>query len=65
MVGCLQLLPLWHSDAAWKEPSTSSMKAKPRKPKWPDFEARRKKSFPNGVKGKPASKIVDEGRGKY
>jgi hypothetical protein len=28
MVDCLQLLPLWHSDAAWKEPSTSSVEPK-------------------------------------
>ena len=40
-------------------------KAKPRKLEWPDLAARRKKIFPNGVKGKPASKIVDEGRGEY
>ena len=39
--------------------------ANPRKPKWPDLEARRKRIFPDGVKGKPASEIVDEGRGEY
>ncbi len=33
---------------------------------WPDFEARRKRIFPNGPPpGKPLSKIVDEGRGEY
>ena len=40
-------------------------KAKPRKFEWPDLEARRKRIFPIRVKGKPASKIVDEGRGEY
>jgi antitoxin (DNA-binding transcriptional repressor) of toxin-antitoxin stability system len=42
-----------------------SVKAKPRKVEWPDFAARRRKLFPSGVKGKPVSEIVDEGRGEY
>jgi antitoxin (DNA-binding transcriptional repressor) of toxin-antitoxin stability system len=29
----------------------------------PDFEARMKRLFPHGVKGKPASEIIDESRG--
>ena len=41
------------------------VKPKAKKVEWPDFEARRKKIFPNGVKGKPISEIVDEGRGEY
>ena len=41
------------------------VKAKPKKLVWPDFEARRKKTFPNGVKGKPISEILDEARGEY
>jgi antitoxin (DNA-binding transcriptional repressor) of toxin-antitoxin stability system len=41
------------------------VKSKPRTIKWPDFAARRKKTFPFGVKGKPVSEIVDEGRGDY
>lgn len=41
------------------------VKAKPRKVKWPDFAARRRKLFPNGIRGKPVSEIVDEGRGEY
>jgi hypothetical protein len=45
--------------------TTLQVMAKPRKVKWPDFAARRKKLFPNGVKGKPVSEIVDEGRGEY
>ena len=40
-------------------------KSKPRKLQWPDFEARRKKTFPLGIKGKPVSEIVHEGRGEY
>lgn len=32
-------------------------------PVLPDFMARLKKDFPNGVKGKPLSEIIDEGRG--
>jgi len=33
---------------------------------WPDFEARRKRIFPDGPPpGKPLSEIVDEGRGDY
>ena len=32
-------------------------------PDFPDFMARLKEDFPNGVPGKPASEIVDEGRG--
>jgi antitoxin (DNA-binding transcriptional repressor) of toxin-antitoxin stability system len=41
------------------------LETKPRTPKWPDLEARRRKIFPNGNKGKPVSKIIDEGRGEY
>jgi antitoxin (DNA-binding transcriptional repressor) of toxin-antitoxin stability system len=41
------------------------VKAQPRKVEWPDFAARRRKLFPNGVKGKPVSEIIDEGRGEY
>ena len=41
------------------------VKAKTKKLEWPDFEARRKKIFPNGVKGKPISEILDEARGEY
>ena len=38
---------------------------KPKAPKkeWPDFMGRMKKAFPAGVKGKPDSEILDEGRG--
>ena len=31
-------------------------------PRWPDFEARLKRRFPKGVKGKPASEIIIESR---
>jgi len=41
------------------------VKKKPRTLNWPDLEARRRKTFPNGIKGKPVSEIIDEGRGKY
>lgn len=41
------------------------VKPKARKMEWPDFQARLKKTFPNGIKGKPVSEIVDEGRGEY
>jgi antitoxin (DNA-binding transcriptional repressor) of toxin-antitoxin stability system len=41
------------------------VKIKAKEFKWPDFAARRKKTFPNGIKGKPVSEIVDEGRGEY
>ena len=41
------------------------VKAKPKKLEWPDFEARRARTFPNGVKGKPVSEILDEARGEY
>jgi prevent-host-death family protein len=41
------------------------VKAKARKIEWPDFQARLKKTFPNGVKGKPVSEILDEARGEY
>jgi hypothetical protein len=41
------------------------VEAKSKKVKWPDLKARRKRTFPIDVKGKPGSKIVDEGRGKY
>ena len=32
-------------------------------PQWPDFMARLAKLYPEGPKGKPASEIIDEGRG--
>jgi len=32
---------------------------------WPDLEARIRKIYPRGVKGKAASEIVSEGRGEY
>lgn len=35
----------------------------PPKVEWPDFMARLKKIWPNGTPGKPASELVDEGRG--
>lgn len=34
-----------------------------RQVEFPDFMARLKREFPQGVKGKPVSEIVDEGRG--
>jgi antitoxin (DNA-binding transcriptional repressor) of toxin-antitoxin stability system len=40
-------------------------KPKPFKVKWPDLEARRKKIFPTGLRGKPISEILDEARGEY
>lgn len=30
---------------------------------WPDFHARLRRLFPQGVKGKPASQIISESRG--
>ena len=41
------------------------VEAKGKKIEWPDLAARRKRAFPNGVKGKPVSEILDEGRGDY
>lgn len=41
------------------------VKAKAKKIEWPDFQARFKNTFPNGVKGKPISEILDEARGEY
>ena len=42
------------------------VKAKRQQLKWPDVALRRRKIFPDGgVKGKPVSQIVDEGRGDY
>jgi antitoxin (DNA-binding transcriptional repressor) of toxin-antitoxin stability system len=43
---------------------------KPARPKrrpaeWPDFEARLRSIWPQGVKGKPISEILDESRGDY
>lgn len=35
----------------------------PAKGEWPDFMARMKEDFPDGLPGKPLSEIVDEGRG--
>jgi antitoxin (DNA-binding transcriptional repressor) of toxin-antitoxin stability system len=32
-------------------------------PQWPDLAARRRRIFPNGVKGKPVSEIISEGQG--
>lgn len=32
-------------------------------PTWPDLAARRGRLFPQGVKGKPLSQIIEEGRG--
>jgi antitoxin (DNA-binding transcriptional repressor) of toxin-antitoxin stability system len=32
---------------------------------WPDLAARRTRTFPDGLKGKPVSEIVAEGRGDY
>ena len=40
----------------------ASRKKRGVKLEWPDFEARLKLTYPNGVKGKPASEIIDEGR---
>lgn len=38
--------------------------AKPAAPKhWPDFEARLRKTFPHGVKGRALSEVIDEQRG--
>jgi hypothetical protein len=39
--------------------------AKAKKLEWPDFQMRLTKIFPNGVKGKPISEILDESRGEY
>jgi prevent-host-death family protein len=41
------------------------VRAKAKKIEWPDFQARLKMTFPNGVKGKPISEILDEARGEY
>jgi prevent-host-death family protein len=41
------------------------VKPKSRKMEWPDFQARLQKTFPGGLKGKPVSEIVEEGRGEY
>lgn len=30
---------------------------------WPDLAARRRRVFPRGVRGRPLSKLVEEGRG--
>ena len=35
----------------------------PAAPQWPDFAARLKQTYPQGVPGVPASSLVDEGRG--
>jgi antitoxin (DNA-binding transcriptional repressor) of toxin-antitoxin stability system len=32
---------------------------------WPDLEARLRSIWPEGVKGKPVSEIIDESRGRY
>jgi antitoxin (DNA-binding transcriptional repressor) of toxin-antitoxin stability system len=32
-------------------------------PQWPDLAARRRRLFPKGVKGQPASEIISDGRG--
>jgi prevent-host-death family protein len=41
------------------------VETKARTLKWPDLAARRERTFPNGIKGKPVSKIIDESRGRY
>lgn len=33
--------------------------------RWPDLAARRRLLFPKGVKGKPVSEIISEGRGEW
>ena len=48
----------WEDTGQVKEPEPPV-----RPPVFPDFMARLKEDFPNGVPGKPASEIVDEGRG--
>ena len=37
--------------------------AKAEKLHWPDFEARLRKTFPNGLKGRLLSEVIDEQRG--
>jgi antitoxin (DNA-binding transcriptional repressor) of toxin-antitoxin stability system len=41
--------------------------AKPRRQavEWPDLEGRLRSIWPDGVKGKPVSEIIDEARGGY
>jgi antitoxin (DNA-binding transcriptional repressor) of toxin-antitoxin stability system len=41
--------------------------AKPRRQavEWPDLKARLRSIWPDGVKGKPVSEIIDEARGDY
>ena len=54
-------LKIHPDDAGWVRPAVS----KRAKPQWPDFEARLKKTFPHGAKGKPLSELVDELRGDH
>ena len=42
-----------------------SAKPKRRAVEWPDLEARLRSIWPEGVRGKPVSEIVDESRGEY
>ncbi len=39
------------------------IRGQPRAPQWPDLAARRRRLFPCGIKGKPLSEIINEGRG--
>ena len=41
----------------------SPIRSRPKPAQWPDLAARRRRLFPNGVKGKPVSEIISEGRG--
>jgi len=41
------------------------VKTKRSKVEWPDLKTRRSRTFPNGAKGKPISRILDEARGEY
>jgi len=41
----------------------SPIRSRKTAPKWPDLGARRRRLFPNGVKGKAVSEIIAEGRG--
>lgn len=41
----------------------SPIDAPQKPPTWPDLAARRSRLFPRGMKGKPLSEIIDEGRG--
>lgn len=41
----------------------SPIRNRPKAARWPDLAARRRDLFPNGVKGKPVSELISEGRG--